>query len=217
MAANRYWLQTVPKGFQGPGTKLQHEAPCVCDRSEQKGQKAMESRELNLEAVLEPCRLILVGDSLNTSKEAVNKILVLVDEPPRPQGPRANCPLCPSLRAALVTKACCKMSRPCRLIFRGTFIHTWKNFKNGLKKLISKRGEQVHPAENHFVIYYFNDLKDCGRNSKLQKYRIFHSKVDFHKYIGKWKLIMAQTTRNNSVILLLIAAVVIGPIGHLSQ
>ena len=43
---------------------------CVCDRSEQKGQKA---RELNLEALLEPCRLLLLGGSLNTSKEAINK------------------------------------------------------------------------------------------------------------------------------------------------
>ena len=32
-----------PRGFRGPGTKLQSEAPCVCDRSEQKGQKTWES------------------------------------------------------------------------------------------------------------------------------------------------------------------------------
>ena len=29
--------------FRGPGEKLQNEAPCVCDRSEQRGQKAEES------------------------------------------------------------------------------------------------------------------------------------------------------------------------------
>ena len=33
-----------PRGFRGPGTKLQSEAPCVRDRSEQKGQKAQESK-----------------------------------------------------------------------------------------------------------------------------------------------------------------------------
>ena len=27
------------KGFRGPGAKLPNEAPCVCDRSELKGQK----------------------------------------------------------------------------------------------------------------------------------------------------------------------------------
>ena len=32
-----------PRGFGGPGAKLQNQAPCVCDRSEQNGQKASES------------------------------------------------------------------------------------------------------------------------------------------------------------------------------
>ena len=56
---------------------LKNAAPCVCDRSEQKGQKV---RDLNLEALLEPCKLLLLRYSLNTSKEAINKILILVDE-----------------------------------------------------------------------------------------------------------------------------------------
>ena len=30
-------------------------------------------RELNLEALLEPCRLLLLGSSLNSSKEAINR------------------------------------------------------------------------------------------------------------------------------------------------
>ena len=32
-----------PRGFRGPGAKLQNEAPCDCDLSKQKGQKARES------------------------------------------------------------------------------------------------------------------------------------------------------------------------------
>ena len=62
-----------PGGFQEPGAKLQNQAPCVRDRIEQKGYKARESGELNLEALLDPCRLFLLGGSLNTSKEAINK------------------------------------------------------------------------------------------------------------------------------------------------
>ena len=57
-----------PRGFRGPGAKLQNEAPCVCDRSEQKGKKARESGEMNLEALLEPCRPLLLGGSFDTCK-----------------------------------------------------------------------------------------------------------------------------------------------------
>ena len=46
---------------------MQNRASCVCDHSEQRGKKVRESGELNLEALLEPCRLLLLGDSLNTS------------------------------------------------------------------------------------------------------------------------------------------------------
>ena len=62
-----------PRGFRGQGAKLQNESSCICDRIEQKGQKAREFGELNLEALLEPCRLLLLGGSLNTSKKAINK------------------------------------------------------------------------------------------------------------------------------------------------
>ena len=53
------------------------------------GRKHGNLGELNLEALLEPCRLRLLGVSLNTSKEAKIKILILVAEDPltlRPLG-----------------------------------------------------------------------------------------------------------------------------------
>ena len=72
--------------------------------------------ELNLEALSESCRLLLLGGSLNTSKEAVNKILILVDEAHctlRPWGklpllllPRdslGSCPRCPLLQFQMFT------------------------------------------------------------------------------------------------------------------
>ena len=62
-----------PRFFQGPGAKLQNEAPCFCNRNEQRGQNARGFWEQNLEALLEPCRLLLLEGSLNTSKEAINK------------------------------------------------------------------------------------------------------------------------------------------------
>ena len=67
------------RGLRGPGEKLQNVAPCVCDRAEgqkgrrAEGQKARKSGGLNLEALLEPCRLFLLGGSRNTSKKAINK------------------------------------------------------------------------------------------------------------------------------------------------
>ena len=44
-----------------------------------KGRKQGNLGELNLEALFERCRLLLLGDSWNTSIEAINKILILVD------------------------------------------------------------------------------------------------------------------------------------------
>ena len=38
-----------------------------------RGRKLGNLGELNLEALLEPCRLLLLGGSFNTSKEAINK------------------------------------------------------------------------------------------------------------------------------------------------
>ena len=49
----------------------------------------MKFGELNFEALIEPYRHLLLGCSLNTSKEAMTKILILVDEAPwslRPGG-----------------------------------------------------------------------------------------------------------------------------------
>ena len=62
-----------PRGFRGPGAKLQNVAPCVFDRSKQKGREVRESGKQNLEALLKACRLLLLGVSLNTSKEVINK------------------------------------------------------------------------------------------------------------------------------------------------
>ena len=41
---------------------------------EQKGQKARKTLGTALEALLEPCRLLLLGSFLNTSEEAIIKI-----------------------------------------------------------------------------------------------------------------------------------------------
>ena len=41
--------------------------------SSRRGRKQGNLGELNLEALLEPCRLLLLGGSLNTSKKAINK------------------------------------------------------------------------------------------------------------------------------------------------
>ena len=60
------------KRFSRPRSKTaQIKAPCVCDRSKQKEQKARESGELNLEELSEHSRLLILGFSLNTSKEAI--------------------------------------------------------------------------------------------------------------------------------------------------
>ena len=56
-----------------PRGKTANEIACVYERSDQKGQKARESGELNLEALLEPSKLLLLGGFLNTFKEALSK------------------------------------------------------------------------------------------------------------------------------------------------
>ena len=66
-------LSGPPRGFRGQAAKLQNEAPRVCDRSKQEGQKISGGGGLNLAALLEPCRQLLLQVSLNTSKEAINK------------------------------------------------------------------------------------------------------------------------------------------------
>ena len=70
-----------PRGYRGPGAKLENEGPCVRDRSKQKGQKARESGELKLEPLLESCKLLLLGGSLNTSKEANPSLLAALKLP----------------------------------------------------------------------------------------------------------------------------------------
>ena len=45
----------------------------VIEQKGRRGRKQGNLWELNLEAFLEPCRLLLLGGSLNTPKEALNK------------------------------------------------------------------------------------------------------------------------------------------------
>ena len=66
----------------------------VIDESK-KGKKARESGELNLVGLLEPIRLLLLGGSLNTSKEAIIKIFMLFDEPHWTLRPWGNFPPLP--------------------------------------------------------------------------------------------------------------------------
>ena len=66
-----------------------------------RGRKQGNLEELNLEALSEPCRLLLLASSLNTSKEAIKKILISIDKAPWILSPGANCPFYPSLSAAL--------------------------------------------------------------------------------------------------------------------
>ena len=47
-----------------------------------RGRKQGNLGELNLEALLEPCRLLLLGGSLYTSKETIKRFLILVDVAP---------------------------------------------------------------------------------------------------------------------------------------
>ena len=42
-------------------------------KASRRGRKQGNLGELNLEALLEPCRLLLLGGYLNTTKEAINK------------------------------------------------------------------------------------------------------------------------------------------------
>ena len=62
-----------PRGFRGTGSKLQNEVSGVCDRGKQKNRKQGNLRKLNFKALLEHCRLLLLGGSLDISKEAKNK------------------------------------------------------------------------------------------------------------------------------------------------
>ena len=62
-----------PRGVRGPGAKLQNEAPFACGQSEGRGRKQGNLGELNLKALLEPCRLLLFGVFMDTSKEALRK------------------------------------------------------------------------------------------------------------------------------------------------
>ena len=53
---------------------MQNGVPCVSvDEASKRGRNKGNLGELNLEALLEPCMLLLLGGSLNTSKEAINK------------------------------------------------------------------------------------------------------------------------------------------------
>ena len=59
--------------FSRPRDKLQNGAPCNYMEVSRRGRKQGNLGELNLEALLEPCRLLVLGGSLNTSKEVINK------------------------------------------------------------------------------------------------------------------------------------------------
>ena len=59
-------LSGLPRGFRGPEAKLENEAllsVIKASRSRKEGKLG----EPNLEALLEPCRLLLLGGSLKTS------------------------------------------------------------------------------------------------------------------------------------------------------
>ena len=59
------------------------------------GKKQGNFGELNLEASLEPCRLLLLAGSLSTSKLAIHINLILVDEAPWTQRPWGKLPFLP--------------------------------------------------------------------------------------------------------------------------
>ena len=59
--------------FSRPRDKLQNEAPCDYMEASRRGGKQGNLGELNLEALLEPCRLLVLGGSFNTSQEVINK------------------------------------------------------------------------------------------------------------------------------------------------
>ena len=64
----------APRVFLGPGAncKMRHLVSLI--EASRRGRELRNLRELNLEALLGPCRLLLLGGSLNTSKEAINDI-----------------------------------------------------------------------------------------------------------------------------------------------
>ena len=64
-------------------------------KASRRGRKQGIVAELNLEALLEPCRLLLLGGSLNTTEEAIKKILILVDEAPWTLRPWSKLPPLP--------------------------------------------------------------------------------------------------------------------------
>ena len=66
-----------------------------------RGKKQGNYAELNFEALLEPCRLLLLEDFLNASIRAIIKIFILVDEAPLTLGPWSKLPHGLSLSAAL--------------------------------------------------------------------------------------------------------------------
>ena len=47
-------------------------------KASRRGRKQGNVAELNLEALLEPCRLLLLGGSLNTSEEAIKRFFDII-------------------------------------------------------------------------------------------------------------------------------------------
>ena len=61
-------------GAQGQNGRMRPHVTVI--QASRRGKKQGNLAELNLEARLEPCRLLLLGVSLNTSKEAINNMLI---------------------------------------------------------------------------------------------------------------------------------------------
>ena len=62
-----------PRGVRGPEAKLENEGLVSVTEASRRGRKQRNLVELNLETLLEYCRLLLLGGSMNTSQEAINK------------------------------------------------------------------------------------------------------------------------------------------------
>ena len=62
-----------PRRFRGPGANCKMRPLVSVIEASRRGRKQGNLGELNLEVLLEPCRLLLLGGSLNTPKEALNE------------------------------------------------------------------------------------------------------------------------------------------------
>ena len=70
LSASNFYLLTIRATESFPRPRGKQKMRPLVSVIEAEG---AESKGLNLEALLEPCRPLLLGDSMNTTKEAVNK------------------------------------------------------------------------------------------------------------------------------------------------